>query len=109
MLVDKVKTNLWAVAILLGGALVSPASTNTRQAPYFKGADIPFAFYVGNHYMPAGKYKLEHWSVGSPSYYLKNVETGKSLMFNRMTGNEENHIEMVFDKNQTGYVLRTVK
>jgi hypothetical protein len=109
MLLSKVKASLWAMAIVLGGALVSPASTNTPQASQFKTADIPFAFSVGNHHLPAGKYKLERWTTGSPSYYLENMKTGKSLMVNRMTGNDESHIELVFDKNQTGYVLRTVK
>jgi hypothetical protein len=111
MLVNKIKTSLWTLAILSGGAfsLAPSVSANTHQASFFKGADIPFAFYVGNHYMPAGKYKLERWTTGSPAYYLKSMETGKSLMVNRMTGNDERHIELVFAKDQTGYVLQKVK
>jgi hypothetical protein len=110
MLASKMKTSLWAMAVMFGGvfSLVSPASADTRQMQ-LRGANIPFAFHIGNHYLPAGKYRLEQWVSGSPSYYLKNVETGKSLMVTCMTGNEERPTQLDFEKDETGYVLRKVR
>jgi hypothetical protein len=110
MLASKNKTVLWAMAVLCGSlvSLVSPASAKPQQVQ-IKGATIPFAFHIGNHYLPAGKYRLEQWMTGSPSYYLKNVETGKSLMVIRMTGNEEHSTQLTFERDETGYALKKVE
>jgi hypothetical protein len=111
MLASKSKTSLWAMAVLFGGlvSLVSPASAKPQQQVQIRGAHIPFAFHIGSHYLPAGKYRLEQWMTGSPSYYLKNVETGKSLMVTCMTGNEERPTQLTFEKDETGYALKKVE
>jgi hypothetical protein len=110
MLASKNKTGLWAMAALFGGMIsaVSPASANTWQKTS-KEASVPFAFHVGNHYLPAGKYRLEQETTGSPSYYLKNVKTGKSLMVMCMTGDSKRPTQLIFEKDEAGYALKKVQ
>ena len=109
MLASKNKTGLWAMAALFGGmvSVTSPASANMWPKP-LKEASVPFAFHVGNHYLPAGKYRLEQEMTGSPSYYLKSVETGKSLMVMCMTGDSKRPTQLIFGKDETGYTLKKV-
>jgi len=111
MLANQIKTSLWAMTVLCGGlfSLISPANADTRQQGHIRKVNIPFAFRIGNSSLPAGQYRLEQWTSGSPSYYLKNVETGKSLMVTCLGGKEQRPTELIFDKDETGYVLRKVQ
>jgi hypothetical protein len=110
MLASKSKTSLWAMAVLCGGlvSLGSPASAKPQQAQLRK-VNVPFAFHIGNHYLPAGEYRLEQWINGSPSYYLENVETGKSVMVTCMAGNEDRPTQLTFEKDEAGYTLKKVQ
>ena len=111
MLANRIKARLRAMALLCGGvfSLVSPASADTRQLWPRDEVEIPFAFRVGHHSLPAGPYRLEPLTPGSPSYYLKNVKTRKSLMVMGRSGQEPRPTQLTFDKDETGYVLRQVK
>jgi hypothetical protein len=111
MLAHRIKTNLWAMTVLCGGvfSLMSPAHADTQQSLYFRSAQIPFAFRVGDHALPAGTYRLEPFTTGSPSYYLKNVKTGQSLMVTCLGGQEQRPTQLTFDKDETGYVLKKVQ
>ena len=97
--------------LLFAGAfsLVSTASADPTSPTSAKGANIPFAFRIGNNALPAGKYRLEQWTSGSPSYYLKNVQTGKLLVVTRKPGNGDHSMQLTFEKDNSGYVLKNVR
>jgi hypothetical protein len=110
MSMNTIRATTAKALLMLAGAfsLVSNASADPGQSVHIKAASIPFAFRVGNNTLPAGNYKLEQWTPGNPSYYLKNVKTGRSLMVTRLSGNEGHPILLTFEKDNTGYVLKRV-
>lgn len=111
MITNRTKANAGKLMLLFAGAfsLVSTANADPVWPMSVKAADIPFAFRIGNNTLPAGKYRLEQWASGSPSYYLKNVQTGKFLLVTRRPGNGDHPMELNFEKDKSGYVLKNVR
>lgn len=66
-----------AIALLLSIGAASVCSAQQRAV----GANIPFAFQVGNKTLPAGEYRIERALVGTGNEQLIRDGDGVPLMF----------------------------
>jgi hypothetical protein len=111
MFLSKVKAMICAGAVALVPAsvfLIAPAAANAFSLE--QQTSVPFAFRIGNRTLPAGTYKLRQvFETTNLSYYLVNTETGRAAMVSRSFGAGEKPIELIFSKDEEGYVLKKVR
>jgi hypothetical protein len=89
-------------AMTFGFAMVAPAGSETAYAAL---ADIPFGFYAGNQWMPAGKYRIDlpvtngsaHGSM--LRFYSRDGSICQYLITTRTDGYQtDGYFHLVFNK-----------
>jgi hypothetical protein len=98
---------LGAVALAATFSCAFPTSLNAQQR--LRESEVRFAFRVGSSYMPAGHYVLQQKSSDGSLYSLKHSQTGKSVMVLCPVSDDSRPNRLVFDKDETGYVLAQVR
>jgi hypothetical protein len=87
------------VAVMLGTGVLQAAGHRSEPV------EIPFDFTVQGQHLPAGTYRLQR---GSSDRFaaLVNTRTGKQVQVLKSLGSDGSKTKLVFEHNDSGYVLR---
>jgi hypothetical protein len=105
------KKQVLAVVVALVASVV--LSERCFAQPHVLAANIPFAFQVGNKWLPAGKYEIESVPTGAGSYQVIRAANGDTqLRFFTIPVNvreASSQPQLVFHRYLNGYYLSQIR
>ena len=103
-----VRKMMFSVALIAPAMALFTSVVGAKPANGRANAVVPFSFKVGDQTLPADAYRVSEVSQGSPSYYVTNLQNGRSVMVLRR-GRQSDSKSLQFAAQDGTYVLKGLR
>lgn len=84
------------ITLLTAVGITGPFVTHLVAQSTVQEADVPFAFVVSNHTMPAGKYRVSRTTMNAPVFQLRNADSSIFVQLSRNVDGKPDNPSLTF-------------